>query len=529
MMMKTNLHIYAAVALLAMTTVSCDKYLDVMPDRRAEVDSAEKVIALNTSAYPDRAFATFTELISDNADNFGIQFIGTDRFADQSWSWEEVTEDYDENPEGLWSAYYMAIANANQSIYSVKEEGIEQTESVKQALAEALLCRAYSHFMLANLFCMPYNEQTKNTDLGIPFLSEPETQLNPKYERGTVAEVYEKIQADIEEALPMIGDMNYTVPKYHFNTKAAYAFATRFYTYTGQWEKAIQAADVCLGTNPKSLLRNWKELGTNPSTGDYNVMKYLYIDANASANLLLCAAWSQVAVFNGPYGSYSKYSHGKHISSNEDFLAGMPWGSISTANYYYAPKVYQGSMDRVTMWTLPYLFEYTDPVNNIGYPHTVYPAFFTEETLLNRVEANIMLGNYTAAVEDLNMWAANTFKTAQTLTKENIVSFINGKDYYTWEKPTIKKHLNPMFAIDSEGSDQEAMIQFLLYCRRIETQGQGFRWFDVKRFGIEIERRIMNENGTVGSVSDVLTVNDPRRAIQIPRKVADAGLTPNPR
>lgn len=529
MTMKRLIHIFSAAALISMSAASCDRFLDVMPDNRAEIDSEEKVIALNTSAYPDKTFVTVTELLSDNIDNFSISYTGTMRFLDQLWNWEDVTEEDSEDPEKLWGAYYMAIANANQSILSVKEHEMEMTEGLKQAIAEATLCRAYSHFMLVNLFCQAYNEKTKTTDLGIPYLTEPETQLNPKYDRGTVAEVYEKIQADIEEALPNIGDANYRIPKYHFNSKAAYAFAARFYTYTGQWEKAVAAADVCLGTNPASRLRNWKELGSNPSSSEYDVMKYLYIDANVPANLLLTAAWSRAGIIFGPYSRYSMYSHGALIANTEDYFAGMPWGKVSESDYNYAPKVYQGSMDRVCIWNVPYLMELTDPVNQIGYPRTVHPAFFIEETLLNRVEANIMLKRYDEAVKDLNLWAANTFKSSKPFTKEDIVKFINGTAYYTWMTPTIKKHINPVFEIDEEGSDQEAMIQFLLYIRKIEFNGLGYRWFDIKRFGIEIERRMISENGDVAEVTDVLTANDPRRAIQIPLKVRSAGLAGNPR
>ena len=48
---------------------------------------------------------------------------------------------------------------------------------------------------------------------------------SPKYTRGTLAEVYSKIDADLIEGLPLITDEFYSVPKYHFNQKAAYAFA----------------------------------------------------------------------------------------------------------------------------------------------------------------------------------------------------------------------------------------------------------------------------------------------------------------
>ena len=94
---------------------------------------------------------------------------------------------------------------------------------------EALLCRAYWHFVLANTFCMPYNAQTADTDMGIPYILVPETKPMELPSRGTIAEVYAQIAKDLEKGLPLIDEDIYSVPKYHFNRKAElYAFATRF-------------------------------------------------------------------------------------------------------------------------------------------------------------------------------------------------------------------------------------------------------------------------------------------------------------
>ena len=73
------------------------------------------------------------------------------------------------------------------------------------------------------------------------------------------------------------------------------------------------------------------------------------------------------------------------------------------------------------------------------------------------------------------------------------------------------------------------MLQCVLGFRRLETMHLGLRWFDVKRYGIEIPRRQMNAQGRPVLKTDVLTKNDPRRAIQIPLRVRDAGLEANPR
>ena len=65
--------------------------------------------------------------------------------------------------------------------------------------------------------------------------------------------------------------------------------------------------------------------------------------------------------------------------------------------------------------------------------------------------------------------------------------------------------------------------------RRVEFLQCGMRLFDVKRYGIEIYRRTLGTALDVVSVDDVMTVNDPRRAMQLPSDVITAGMTPNPR
>ena len=209
---------------MAAALVSCDKFLDQMPDNRTELDSEAKITALLTSAYPETCFIMATELISDNVDDYRVSYTQTDRFADELFAWKDVTESDNESPENIWQSAYSAIAAANEALRAIDNLGCN-TKTLREAKAEALLCRAYNHFILVNLFCWQYNSETSDSDMGIPYMEAPETLLRPSYSRETVASVYEKINRDIEEALPLQGDSYFTVPKYHFNKTAAYAFA----------------------------------------------------------------------------------------------------------------------------------------------------------------------------------------------------------------------------------------------------------------------------------------------------------------
>ena len=140
-----------------------------------------------------------------------------------------------------------------------------------------------------------------------------------------------------------------------------------------------------------------------------------------------------------------------------------------------------------------------------------------------------MQKKYTDAAKALTTWMQNWTKSTLTLDPDTIQKFYNSFGYYTSTAPTPKKHLNPSFEIDEEGSVQECMLQCVLNFKRIETIHEGMRWFDVKRYGINITRRVMNQDSECDHVTDSLGTNDLRRAIQLPFDIIAAGLERNPR
>lgn len=550
--MKTQ-YIFAA-SLMLLGLVSCDKFLDTMPDNRAEINSVSKIRALLTSGYPTSTYLLFNEYMSDNVDNIGDDNPGTSRFMDQIYNWQDVTETANDDPKNFWSDSYLCIAHANQAldaIYtltgtsSLEDEATIVAAGLGAELAEALLIRAYNHFMLVNEFCLNYNTLTSSKDLGIPYMEQVEQELNPKYERGNVADVYNKIERDLEIGLKYVSDGYYQVPKYHFNSRAAYAFAARFYLYTEQWEKAAEYATKCLGSQPATVLRNWEAIGKLER--DWDVRSYEFVKSTSDANLLMLTGYSAFGYYFC-YPGMTKYSHNSYLSFTEVGYAKNIWGNTETGWrnvspwYYMSPEWYNGATyDLIAYFKIPYMFEYTDPVARIGYAHSVCPAFTMDETLLNRAEAYVMMQRYDEATADINTWIHSVIKPAyfsQDLTTEDIVAFYSAIGYATWDAPTIKKKLNPAFAIGADGSIQESMLQCVLGLKRMDQMAQGLRWFDIKRYGIEIWRRTMEPDPKAEQydaalkpmrLDDVLTVNDPRRAMQLPQDVISAGMKGNPR
>ena len=70
-------------ASLGLTTVSCNGFLDEMPDNRTELNTDQKIAKLLVSAYADVSPNELFELYSDNSDDSGPTY-GTTSFPNKS-------------------------------------------------------------------------------------------------------------------------------------------------------------------------------------------------------------------------------------------------------------------------------------------------------------------------------------------------------------------------------------------------------------------------------------------------------------
>lgn len=517
---------------IAATLSSCDDYLDVLPDNRAELDSDTKITELLVNAYPLTNYFLVAEMFSDNTDHCtgsssytAFNNSGT-TLHEEAANWKDITDKYQDSPSALWEHCYRSIAAANNVLIAIDEMGNPQRLSAQRG--EALLCRAYCHFLLGNIFCLPYSTRTSQQAMGVPYMRTTESEVAPVYSRGTMEELYRSIAADIEEGLPLIDDNLYTVPKYHFNLRAAYAFAARFYLYymhddLSNLDKCIDYSSRVLTSQPAEMMRDWQTLGNIAlGSASYNA----FIDASQKANLLIVTTNSYWEWVYGPTAVGKGYCHNTKIASTETLQSTGFWGSQNT---YFKAGQMQGS-PKSYMLKMGQYVEYTDVVNGIGSPRMIVPAFTTDALVLDRAEAYALKGDYAHAYADLTTWM-NAFTANQGIVDAAMLNAAYGpqKAYYTPTSPTPKKHLQPDFTVTP--GEQENLIHAVLHARRVTTLHEGLRWQDVKRYGIEIYRR--NVDGTLGdgniTVYDTMTKDDPRRAIQLPPYVITAGITANPR
>jgi hypothetical protein len=255
--------ILICLLLLIPALQGCNKYLDLQPKGITIPQYYDDYYRIMNYAQVQKAGDHYTALITDD-----VQFTS----ADSLYSYTTAAESY----QRLYSFQHGAIYNAGVQDYiwelaynriyyfNVIINNImnvpDATEAKKLNLkAEALFARAFENFTLLVAYAKPYNAATAATDLGVPVI-ETEDVGNINYKRNTVAEVYNKIEADLNEALP---NLLVTVPNsFRPSQSVGYAFRARVELYRQEFSKAMADAKTAVALNTN--LVNLNNYGIKP-------------------------------------------------------------------------------------------------------------------------------------------------------------------------------------------------------------------------------------------------------------------------
>ena len=483
---------------------SCEDFLNELPDNRVEITDLDKAAQVLTNGYSVASYA-FTDWMTDDAG----YTVGTRIRLNhsQAFAWEDFTDGPDEwdTPNYFWFETYKAISHANEVLTVLDElpEEEEDDKERKQALrAEALLIRAYGHFMLVNLFAPHYDPRTSRIDLGIPYIKTPEKKLFQKYERLSVEGTYQQILSDLLLGLRLIDDRFLSNSgKYHFNKNAALAFAARVYLYRYDYNSVIDYASRLLGTTTESAsnyVRDMTSIEYDQVRSSIDAYTQLYTSPDEPANLLLMRKFSLVQRPDFGHGPIDQ-------TMNEVFGFNLFSGVDRREN----PALVKGENGQLPL-RYQSLFQRSSLNSDVGSPYHIALAFRGEEVLLNRAEAYTQLGLLDNAVQDLQVLIERRYEG------EPKFSLAILREYWREVDDQV-----------DEVSDQNLLFDYIFREKRKEFIVQGLRWFDIKRFGWTVVHDIVTD---FGIERDVLAPDDIRKVMQLPQSAIDVGgLEPNPR
>ncbi|MFC4479024.1 RagB/SusD family nutrient uptake outer membrane protein [Flavobacterium chungangensis] len=273
-------HIYAlTLAFLILMTASCEDYTDVTPKGSLVIETAaqfHEMVALPNRGYPINNF----QYLSDD------QWMREANVIGKTPNIDIINFTFDESTDRVaimaGSSFYnqaYTFINRWNTIISLVDNS-KGDENIKQlAKAEAKIYRAYDHFLLVNTYAKGYDPNTASTDGGICIMDKFDLEAQPS--KSTVAQVYEFIQKDIEEALPFIQEKPMDV--YHPSLAFAYAFKAKVHLFKREIAQAQAAAEKSLSYNNQifDMVAYSKQGGPTavavPAANNVEVLSYMYM------------------------------------------------------------------------------------------------------------------------------------------------------------------------------------------------------------------------------------------------------------
>lgn len=188
--------------------------------------------------------------------------------------------------EGLdWNTAYHRILYANIALggLAILDPSPDKLPAWDHAFGSAQFFRAWNYYLLAQTFCTPFDDNAAR-NLGLPLRMDADVTTSP--ERSSLQETYDMIINDLKEAATRLPDKP-MVPM-RPSKVAVYALLARVYLQMGQYDNALQYADMALAI--QDGLVDYNELDasrTYPFIADYGQSNPEIIFYNWTSNFTI--------------------------------------------------------------------------------------------------------------------------------------------------------------------------------------------------------------------------------------------------
>lgn len=342
--------------------------------------------------------------------------------------------------------YYRCIGNVNGIIDNI--DNATGTDADKSRLkAEALTMRAWSYFNLVQIYAKRYDAaSTPNAQLGVSMpLSVSQTQLP----RSTVEEVYTQIKKDLADAIAAFATASAPPSgpqtKSHLNVRAAWAIRARVALTMQDYVNAAAYAKQVIDLGGHSLMSN--------------------AQYQAGFNDLSNPEWIWGAYVQDDQGdTFGSYFGQISWNGNTTYVRGVP-KRINSALYTQITA----TDVRKRMWE--------PSPNSTNFP---LPASnFTHSPYMSRkfaIRALPTIGDV-PYIRLAEMYLIMAEAYARTPGKEAEAR----QALYT-----LAVNRDPSYVLSTNSG--QALINEILFHRRVEFWGEGLRFYDLKRLNLPLDR-----------------------------------------
>lgn len=248
-----NRKIYSLAFLIVLIIASaCNKFTDLIPKGASLIQTADDLERL-----ANRQFSGFEslkpEILVNDIYPQSIDVPATVAGINKNWNYTLLT--YDESvdrsalalTDGVYALGYSIInSNANVLInYADKVSG--DATRLKRLKAEGYIIRAFVSAHLVGLYAKPYNQATAATDGGIPYPTDID--FEKVNEKLTLKAVYDHIIEDLNAGIGSDALLERPINNMRVGKAFAHSVKARVLLNIGDYNGAIQAADIALGFN----------------------------------------------------------------------------------------------------------------------------------------------------------------------------------------------------------------------------------------------------------------------------------------
>lgn len=490
--MKKILVIFIGILTANVLFTACDKeFLDTYPTDQISSSTVVQTTGNAMNSLNGVHRALYIRYGSQGRGGIGAFYYHMDEAAEDhvfnsaTWTthvrWianESPTNSYNES---IWQMYYQWIANVNILINGI-DDATGETADKNAIKGQALLYRAWSHYQLVQLYGSRYVPGGNNSQLGVPIKLDNST---GPIARSTVEEVYTQINKDIDDAIVLLE--GYERPnKSHLNASVGKGLKARVNLTQGNWDIAINYAKLAREGFPLM------------DQATYAAGFQIFSETNPEFMWASELIADQSDLF-GNYGAYiSRNFSSSTIRSNPRSISELLYAKISPTDVRATLWSPSGEHPDLELVSNARKFPYTNQkfiAVSTSDSRVDVPHMRAAEMYLIEAEALARKGQYQLAAQALYPLAVNrdTSYTLSTKTGDELI--------------------------------EEIMIQ-----RRVELWGEGFRWLDLKRLNLPMDRNGSNHSSSICGGVMYVAVGDNRWTYAIPQAELDANplMVPNP-